>query len=64
MKIQVDRTICAGHAICAMKAPTLFELDEEGFCISDGRQVPPGMEVEAENAADYCPERAITLVED
>lgn len=64
MIIRIDRSICAGHAICAMKAPDLFELDDEGFCISDGKLVPPGQEEDAETAANYCPEHAITLVAD
>ncbi|MFS0736837.1 ferredoxin [Sphingomonas sp. 1P06PA] len=63
MRIKVDRTICAGHALCAIKAPDLYELDDDGFCISDGAVVPPGQEEQAELGAQSCPEKAITLVE-
>lgn len=64
MRIKVDRAICAGHALCAIKAPDLYELDDDGFCISDGKPVPPGQEEQAELGAQSCPEKAITLVED
>ncbi|RYD63499.1 MAG: ferredoxin [Sphingomonadales bacterium] len=64
MRIRVDRDMCAGHALCAIKAPEVYELDDDGFCISDGREVPPGMEEDARTGANYCPEHAITLVED
>lgn len=64
MRIKVDRAICAGHALCAIKAPGLYELDDDGFCISDGKPVPAGQEEQAELGAQSCPEKAITLVED
>jgi ferredoxin len=63
VRIKVDRTLCAGHALCAIKAPEVYELDDDGFCISDGREVTPGMEDDAVAGANYCPEHAITLEE-
>ena len=29
MKIVVDRGICAGHALCAAKAPEVYRLDDD-----------------------------------
>jgi ferredoxin len=64
MKIVVDRQVCAGHALCAAKAPDVFQLDDEGYCCSDGAVVPPHLHELARLGARHCPEAAIVLVED
>lgn len=64
MRIRVDRAICAGHALCALRAPEIYLLDEEGYCISDGQDVPADQEEKAAIGAANCPEGAITLSED
>ena len=64
MKICVDRGICAGHALCAAKAPDVYTLDDEGYCSSDGQHVPPHLIDLARLGARHCPEGAITLIED
>lgn len=64
MKIKVDRSICAGHALCAGRAPDVYTLDEEGFCSSDNVVVPEDKHEQARDGAAICPERAITLIED
>jgi ferredoxin len=63
MKIKVDRKVCAGHALCAAKAGEVYTLDEDGFCNSDGALVPAGLTEQARLGASYCPEGAITLLE-
>jgi ferredoxin len=62
--IRVDRSICAGHALCALRAPEIYRIDEEGYCASDGDMVPPEAESAARLGARACPEGAITLIED
>lgn len=62
LTVRVDRSVCAGHALCAMRAPEIYELDDEGFCASDGRPVSPEERERAELGARACPEGAITLV--
>jgi ferredoxin len=64
MKILVDRSICAGHALCAAKAPDVYRLDDEGFCCSDGASVPVHLHEQARLGARHCPEAAIVLQED
>ncbi len=64
MKIVVDRSVCAGHALCAAKAPDVYQLDDEGFCCSDGATVAPHLHDQARLGARHCPEAAIVLVED
>jgi ferredoxin len=63
MKILVDRSICSGHAMCALKGPNVYKLDEDGFNISDGQTVPPAFEEEARRGSAVCPEQAIRLTE-
>jgi len=64
MKIRVDRRLCAGHALCAARAPGLYTLDDEGFCSADGVAVAPHQIELARLGAQHCPEGAITLTED
>ena len=64
MKIVVDRTVCAGHALCAAKAPDVYQLDDEGYCCSNGVTVPAHLLEQARLGARHCPEAAIVLVED
>jgi len=61
MKINVDRARCTGHAMCFAQAPDLFPLDDDGFSIADGKEVPAGEEKRAQLGVFACPERAITL---
>lgn len=64
MKIRVMQDLCCAAQLCVLAAPDLFRLDELGYNASDGDTVPPGREDEAREAADRCPEGAITLEED
>ena len=64
IRIVVDRRVCAGHALCAAKAPDVYQLDEEGYCSSNGAVVPPHLEAQARLGARHCPEAAILLVEE
>jgi len=61
VKIRIDRGVCAGHALCAAKAPEVFRLDEEGYCCSDGEVVPARLHAQARLGAQHCPEAAIFL---
>ncbi|MEO3787351.1 ferredoxin [Actinocorallia sp. B10E7] len=62
MKVKVDRTLCQGHTLCAMKAPEVFELDDvDGHSSPIGPDVPAGQEAQVMNAVRSCPERAISV---
>lgn len=63
IRIAVDRRVCAGHALCAAKAPAVYQLDDQGYCASDGAIVPPHLAEPARVGARHCPESAIQLVE-
>ena len=63
MRIVVDRQVCAGHALCAARAPDVYRLDADGYCCSDGTLVPEHLVEQARMGARHCPEGAIVLVE-
>ena len=63
LRIQVDPKACSGHAQCLAYGPDLYEVDDMGHNVSDGRAVPAGLEGQARLGAQACPESAITLVE-
>ena len=60
MKIIVDRTRCNRHGQCVIAAPKLFAFDAEGTLVFV-EQPDEDARKEAEDAADYCPEQAITI---
>ncbi len=62
MRIRFDRDACVGHNRCHLLAPTLFDVDDEGYAVPlvEG-DVPADLEAAARLAADNCPEFAITL---
>lgn len=62
MKAIVDSAMCQGHARCWDICPEIFKLDEEGHGFVPVPEVPPTLEAKALEAADNCPERAITLI--
>jgi ferredoxin len=62
MRIQVDRAMCQGHALCAAAAPDLYTLDGDGYSNVDHLEVPEGMEDLATRGLQACPERAISIV--
>jgi ferredoxin len=64
VKIEIDRSQCQGHALCAAVDEDLFPLDEEGYsALPDSSDVPPGQEELARAGVASCPERALRLIE-
>jgi ferredoxin len=61
--IRVNRSICAGHALCAARSALLYTLDDQGFSTADGTAVLADQLEEARRGAKSCPERAITIEE-
>jgi ferredoxin len=62
VKVRVDPQRCQGHTLCAMTAPTMFELDEvDGHSSAVSEDVPAGAEEQVAEAAHSCPEQAISL---
>ncbi len=61
MKADVDADRCQGHARCWQICPGFFSLDEEGHAYVESSDVPVELESKVRDAAENCPERAITL---
>lgn len=65
MKIKIDEELCTGHGRCAIYAPNVFRLDDDGYNMDRGLEieVPVGEEDKARLGARACPERAILIVD-
>jgi ferredoxin len=64
VKVVVDRVKCTGLGICEAKAPNVFEIDEDGALLVLDENVAPDQVTQVKAAADACPTRALSLVED
>jgi ferredoxin len=67
MRVKVDRELCGGHAMCAIIAPEVFEVDDAGFVVApegDVIEVPADAdEVRVREAVVSCPEGALVIEE-
>lgn len=64
MKVFVDSARCQGHTLCAMIAADSFELsDIDGTSSPVNEVVAPGQEDAVREAAQSCPEQAISIEE-
>lgn len=61
MHVSIDHDLCQGHARCWEICPEVFELDDEGSGRTLVDEVPAELGDRVQEAADNCPERAITL---
>jgi ferredoxin len=62
MKICVDLKICRRHGQCVIAAPKVFSFAENGE-LQWVESPDPSLRDDAEDAADVCPEQAITIEE-
>lgn len=62
MKVIVDLALCQDHGQCAIAAPEVFRINDEGKLEYDGAP-EDAMREYVEEAADVCPVQAI-LIED
>ena len=64
MKLTVDANRCTGHGRCYTLAPDLLSFDDDGYVTARGQaiDVPFGQVAAARDAAESCPEGAITLL--
>jgi ferredoxin len=60
MKVTVDRELCQEHGQCAIAAPMVFQIVDDGHLEYDG--TPADSErADVEEAADVCPVQAIVI---
>ena len=60
MKVHVDRSLCDNHGQCAIAAPDVFRMNDEGILEYDEDFAPDQLD-EVEEAIDVCPVQAIVL---
>ncbi|MGH3357537.1 MAG: ferredoxin [Nocardioidaceae bacterium] len=60
MRVSVDRNMCQNHGQCAIAAPDVFEIDDDGELqyVSDPAEAVAS---DVEDAADVCPVQAILV---
>jgi len=58
----VDPIVCDGHGMCAELLPELIELDDWGYPILLGPDVPLTLEAFAKRAVAACPVLALRLI--
>lgn len=62
MKVIVDMGLCQDHGQCAITAPEVFRINDDGHLEYDG--TPDGAMLDyVEEAADVCPVQAILLAD-
>lgn len=62
MQVTVDMSLCEDHGQCAIAAPNVFRINDDGKLEYD--ESPDDSELEnVEEAADVCPVQAILIGE-
>jgi ferredoxin len=59
--VTVDRSKCCGYTLCAVEAPGVYSIDDEGFAVAPD-SVPAELEDQARTGARACPATAIVLL--
>jgi sterol 14-demethylase len=62
-RIDVDRDLCQGHAVCIEEAPNIFAVDENQKVFLLQTEPDPRDYDKVRRAAKYCPTHAIKLTE-
>jgi ferredoxin len=62
MRVVVDHERCEGHSRCFAVAPSVYDVDDDGYSTIDDATIAPGMEDAAREGAAACPRQAITVV--
>jgi ferredoxin len=65
VQVSLDDTRCQGHTLCAMIAPESFALDDiDGRAHAVVEDVPERYHQSVREAANSCPEQAISVLVD
>lgn len=62
LRAVADKSACCGYGLCNEICPEVFKLDANGIVCLDDDIVPEGMEERAREAADACPQAALSVV--
>lgn len=61
MKVRLERSKCAGHALCHGVDPDLFPIDDEGYSTLESFDVDAADEAAVRAGVESCPELALIL---
>jgi ferredoxin len=64
VKVRLEQSKCAGHALCYAVDPDLSPIDDSGYSVLEEHEVKPGDEQVTRDGAAACPELALALQED
>jgi ferredoxin len=64
MRLRVNPIRCMAHGLCAELLPERVRLDDWGYPILEGAELPPELIKHARRAADACPTLALLLERD
>ncbi len=61
MRVEIDADLCGGFGTCVGKAPTVFELTDDGYAVVLLPDVPEELEAAVQEAVALCPTHAISI---
>ena len=64
LRIVLDQDLCQGHAMCVGEAPSVFRIGDEGKVEAITDRPSAELHEKVRLAAQYCPTRAIRLIEE
>ncbi len=64
MRVSANQDVCIGAGLCVLSAPAVFDQDEVSGLVVVLDENPVGASAEVAHAAQDCPSRAITVVND
>ncbi|HEY1701424.1 MAG TPA: (4Fe-4S)-binding protein [Trebonia sp.] len=64
MRIKADTGVCVGSGQCVLTEPDVFDQDDDGIVVLLTDQPDGQAAVRARQAADLCPSRALSIVEE
>jgi ferredoxin len=68
VKVIVDLELCQGHGVCVGEAPAVFRVVDRPGSYAQveilSPSPPEALRAEVEAAVRYCPNRALSLIED
>jgi ferredoxin len=64
VKINVDRDLCQGHAVCEVEAPEVFRVGKSDQVELLSEQPDAPHEDAVRLAVKYCPTHALSIVEE
>lgn len=63
-KVAVDMGLCQGHSMCVGEAPAYFEVDDSGLLAIKKAEFNPDDIEKIEKAIKFCPNQALSIVEE